>query len=86
MASAPVMKELTVSLCKSVDWFLYDTSSRQCCVVMEIRLKLHCQVVVTHVPTLPLEVEEKEEMKNLLKCGKFPLINGRWQSFHISEK
>ena len=38
---------------------------------MEIRWKLHCQVVTTHVPTLPLEVEEKEELKNLLKCGEF---------------
>ena len=37
---------------------------------MEIRWKLHCQVVATHVPTLPLEVEEKEELKNLLKCGE----------------
>ena len=27
--------------------------------------------MATHVPTLPLEVEEKEELKNLLKCGKF---------------
>ena len=43
----------------------------QCCVVMEIRWKCHCQVVATHVPTLPLEVEEKEELKNLLKCGEF---------------
>ena len=32
---------------------------------------MHCQVVTIHVPTLPLEVEEKEELKNLLKCGKF---------------
>ena len=39
---------------------------------MEIRWKLHCQVLTTHVPTLSLEVEEKEELKNLLKCGKFP--------------
>ena len=31
----------------------------------------HCQVVATHVPTLSLEVGEKEELKNLLKCGKF---------------
>ena len=39
---------------------------------MEITWKLHCQVVVIHVPTLPLEEEEeKEELKNLLKCGKF---------------
>ena len=37
---------------------------------MEIRWKLHCQVVVTHVPTLPLEVREKKELKNLLKCPK----------------
>ena len=38
---------------------------------MEIRWKLHGQVVATHVPTLPLEVEEKKELENLLKCGKF---------------
>ena len=38
---------------------------------MEIRWKLHCQVVATHVPILPLEVEEKEELKNLLMWGKF---------------
>ena len=37
---------------------------------MEIRWTLHCQVVATHVPTLQLE-EEEEELKNLLKCGKF---------------
>ena len=43
----------------------------ECCVFMEIRWKLLCQVVATHVPTLPLEIEEKEELKNLLKCGKF---------------
>ena len=38
---------------------------------MEIRWNLRCQVVATYLPTLPLEVEEKEELKNLLKCGKF---------------
>ena len=38
---------------------------------MKIKWKLHCQVVATHVSTLSLEVEEKEELKNLLKCGKF---------------
>ena len=38
---------------------------------MEIRWKLHCQVVATHVPTLALEVKEKKELKNLLKLGKF---------------
>ena len=38
---------------------------------MEIRWKRHCQVGATHVPTLPLEVEEKEELKKLSKCGKF---------------
>ena len=43
----------------------------QSCVVMEIRWKLHCQVVATHVPTLALEVKEKKELKNLLKLGKF---------------
>ena len=31
---------------------------------MEIRWKRHCQVVVTHVPTQALEVEEKEELKD----------------------
>ena len=29
------------------------------------------QVVATLVPTLPLELEEKKGLKNLLKCGKF---------------
>ena len=38
---------------------------------MEIRWKLHCQVVATHVPTWALEVKEKEELKNLLKWVKF---------------
>ena len=38
---------------------------------MKIRWKLHCQVVATHVPTLQVEVEEKENLKNLLECGKF---------------
>ena len=38
---------------------------------MEIRWKLHYQVLATHVPTSPLEAEEKEELKNLLKGGKF---------------
>ena len=26
--------------------------------------------MATNVPTLPLEAEEKEELKNLSKCGK----------------
>ena len=38
---------------------------------MEIRWKFHCQVVAIHVPTLQLEVEEEEELKNLLKDGRF---------------
>ena len=38
---------------------------------MEIRWKLYFQVVATYVPILPLEVEEKEELKNLLKYSKF---------------
>ena len=44
-----------------------------------IRWKLHCQVVATHVPTWALEVEENEEVKNLLKWGKFSfyVIEGR---------
>ena len=37
---------------------------------MEIRWKLYFQVVATYVPILPLEVEEKEELKNLLKYSK----------------
>ena len=38
---------------------------------MEIKWKLDCQVLATYVPTKALEVEEKEELKNLLKKGKF---------------
>ena len=39
---------------------------------MEIRWKLDCQVVATHVLTWALEVKEKEELKNLLlELGKF---------------
>ena len=34
-------------------------------VVMKIRWKLHYQVMATRVPTQALEVEEKEELKNL---------------------
>ena len=34
---------------------------------MEIKWKLHCEVVATHVSTEALEVEEKEELENLLK-------------------
>ena len=43
--------------------------------VMKMGLKLHCQVVAIYVPTYTFEVEEKEELKNLLKWGKF--------SFHV---
>ena len=43
----------------------------QCWVVIAVRWKLHFQVVAIRVPTLALEVEEKEELKNLLKWGKF---------------
>ena len=35
---------------------------------MEIKWKLDCQVLATYVPTKALE---KEELKNLLKKGKF---------------
>ena len=35
-----------------------------CSYGMEIRRKLHCQVVATHVLTQALEVEEKEGRKN----------------------
>ena len=38
---------------------------------MEIKWKLYRQVVATHVTAEALEVEEKEELKNLLKWGKF---------------
>ena len=44
---------------------------------MEIRWKLYCEVVANYVPTfhsdIPIagEVEEKEELKNLLKWGKW---------------
>ena len=37
---------------------------------MEIRWKLHCQVVVTHILTYALKVKEKEELKNLSKWSK----------------
>ena len=43
---------------------------------MEIRWKLYCEVVANHVPTfhsgIPIvgEVEEKEELKNLLKWSR----------------
>ena len=43
----------------------------QCGVVMEIRWKLHGQVVTTHVPTQVLEMKENEELKSQLKWGKF---------------
>ena len=44
---------------------------------MEIRWKLYCEVVASHVPTfhsgisIAGEVEENEELKNLLKWGKW---------------
>ena len=40
-------------------------------VVMEIRWKLHCLVVATHILTYALEVKEKEELKNLSRWSKF---------------
>ena len=46
----------------------------QCCVVMEIRWKLHCQVVVTHVPTQALEVEEKKELKDCESGVNSPFV------------
>ena len=49
---------------------------------MEIRWKLHCQVVATHVVTLALEVKEKGELKNLLKWGKFSFyVMADWKIF-----
>ena len=44
---------------------------------MEIKWKRYCEVVANHVPSfnsgIPIagEVEEKEELKNLLKWGKW---------------
>ena len=38
---------------------------------MEIKWKLNCQVLATHVPTQALEAKEKGELKNLLKWSKF---------------
>ena len=44
---------------------------------MEIMRKLYCEVVADHAPTfhsgtlIAGEVEEKEELKNLLKWGKW---------------
>ena len=40
---------------------------------MKIRWKHHFQVVATYLPNKALEVEEKEELKSLLKWGKFSL-------------
>ena len=40
-------------------------------VVMEIRWKLHSQVVATHILTQALEMKEKEVLKNWSKWGKF---------------
>ena len=54
---------------------------------MKIRWKLCCEVVATYVPTfksgIPIagEVEEKKELKNLLKCDKCSSPN-----FHIPKK
>ena len=41
---------------------------------MEIRWKLHCQVVVTHVPTQALEGEEKEELKDYESGVNSPFV------------
>ena len=65
---------------------------------MQTRWKLNCQVLATHVPTLPLEEDEKEELKNLLKCGKFSfyvivdsevftyLKNKKWLVLEVNKK
>ena len=49
--------ELGEGIHKPIQWY----------VVVEVKWKLHCQVVATHVSTEALEVEEKEELENLLK-------------------
>ena len=41
---------------------------------MEIRWKLHCQVVVTHVPIQALEVEEKEELEDCESVVNSPFV------------
>ena len=53
---------------------------------MEIRWKLHCQVVVTHVPTQAMEVEEKEELKGCESGVNSPFVIGRWRNFHMKNK
>ena len=54
---------------------------------MGIRWKLYCQVVATNVPTKALEVEEKEEQKNLRKWGEFYLyVMVDCKNFHMSKK
>ena len=54
---------------------------------MGIRWKLYCQVVATNVPTKALEVEEKEEQKNLRKWGEFDLyVMVDCKNFHVSKK
>ena len=54
---------------------------------MGIRWKLYCQVVATNVPTKALEVEEKEEQKNLRKRGEFYLyVMVDCKNFHMSKK
>ena len=59
----------------------------QCWTIMGIRWKLYCQVVATNVPTKALEVEEKEEQKNLRKRGEFYLyVMVDCKNFHMSKK
>ena len=53
---------------------------------MEIRWKLHCHVVATHVPTQALQVEEKEELKNCESVVNSPFACGRLRNFHMKNK
>ena len=38
------------------------------------QVEIHCQVVVTHVPTQALEVEEKEELKDCESGVNSPFV------------
>ena len=49
----------------------------QCCIVMKIRWKLHCQVMVTHVAIQALEVEEKEKLKRCESGVNSAFVYGR---------
>ena len=52
---------------------------------MEIRWKLYCEVVATHVLTQAFQqVEKWQKTQNRKNC--YSGVNGRLQNFHISKK